>query len=110
MSRRSCLGCWPSSRCDRWAFDWFAGISAISGVRTTNHPHTYRRVRFAQGNGIKAGALLEEGCAGLTRESVAMAHQLRAVSKQRLAQKLGRIDNQEILKALQKAMRIQLDL
>ncbi len=55
-------------------------------------------------------ALLDEGCAGLNRESVAMAHQLRTVSKQRLAQKLGRIDNQEINEALREAMRVQLDL
>jgi mRNA interferase MazF len=55
-------------------------------------------------------ALLDEGCAGLTRESVAMAHQLRTVSKQRLAQKLGRVDDHKIVEALREAMRIQLDL
>ncbi len=55
-------------------------------------------------------ALLDVGCGGLTRESVAMAHQLRTVSKQRLAQKLGRIDDPEIIEALREAMRVQLDL
>ncbi len=55
-------------------------------------------------------ALLDEGCAGLTRESVAMAHQLRTVSKQRLAQKLGRIDDHDIVEALREAMRVQLEL
>ena len=55
-------------------------------------------------------ALLAEGCAGLNRESVAMAHQLLTVSKQRLAQKLGRIDDPEIIEVLRKAMRVQLEL
>ena len=55
-------------------------------------------------------ALLGEGSAGLTRESVAMAHQLRTVSKQRLAQKIGRVDDPEIIEALREAMRIQMDL
>ncbi len=55
-------------------------------------------------------ALLDEGCAGLTRESVAMAHQLRTLSKHSLAQNLGRVDDPEILAALREAMRVQLDI
>jgi len=55
-------------------------------------------------------ALLEEGCAGLTRESVAMAHQLRTVSKKRLGKILGRVDNSETAEALREAMRVQLEL
>jgi len=39
-----------------------------------------------------------------------MAHQLLTVSKQRLAQKLGRIDDPEIIEVLRKAMRVQLEL
>ncbi len=55
-------------------------------------------------------ALLDEGCAGLNRESVAMAHQLRTVSKQRLAQKIGQVDDHDIVEALREAMRVQLEL
>ncbi len=54
--------------------------------------------------------LLDEGCAGLSKESVAMAHQLRTISKVRLARKLGQIEDHGILDALREAMRIQLDL
>ena len=42
--------------------------------------------------------------------SVAMAHQLRTVSKNRLGQKLGRVDDPKILEALREAMRVQLEL
>ena len=55
-------------------------------------------------------ALLDEGCASLGRESVAMAHQLRTVSKQRLGQKLGRVDDRKIQDALRESLRVQLDL
>jgi mRNA interferase MazF len=54
--------------------------------------------------------LLPAGTAGLDRDSVAMAHQIRAVSKQRLGARLGRLDSPELRDAVREAVRIQLDL
>ncbi len=92
MWRRSYLGCWRISRCDRRACDCLSVTAVMSNKRLTNKPP------------------LDEGYAGLNRESVAMPHQLRTVFKQTLAKKLGRIDNPETLEALREAMRVQLDL
>ena len=55
-------------------------------------------------------ALLPKGAGGLARESIAMAHQLRTLSKKRLGKTIGRIDDTEIRSAIKTAMRIQLDL
>lgn len=46
----------------------------------------------------------------LTQESIAMAHQLRTLSKKRLGKTIGRIDDAKILSAIRTSMRIQLDL
>ncbi len=55
-------------------------------------------------------ALVPEGTAGLTHDSVAMAHQLRTLSKHRLGTHVGRIDEQTIRTDIQRAIRTHLDL
>ena len=55
-------------------------------------------------------ALVPGGIGGLTHDSVAMAHQLRTLSKQRLGTHIGRVDEQAIRTEIQKALRTHLDL
>ena len=55
-------------------------------------------------------ALVPERIAGLTHDSVAMAHQLRTLSKQRLGTPIGRVDEQAIRAEIQQAIRTHLDL
>ena len=55
-------------------------------------------------------ALVPAGAAGLDRDSVVMAHQIRAVSKRRLGAFVGRIEDQELRAAVRAAVRVQLDL
>ena len=55
-------------------------------------------------------ALIPMGTAGLSRSSIAMAHQLRTLSKQRLGEHLGRIGDPAIRQAVREAIRTQLDL
>ncbi len=55
-------------------------------------------------------ALVPAGTAGLTHDSVAMAHQLRTLSKQRLGTHVGRVDEQTIQAEIQQAIRTHLDL
>lgn len=68
---------------------------------TTRKPH--RRVYPNE-------ALIPEGKGGLNHESIAMAHQLRTLSKKRLGKTIGRIDDADLRSAIKVAMRIQLDL
>jgi mRNA interferase MazF len=55
-------------------------------------------------------ALLPGGAAGLTHDSVAMAHQLHTLSKQRLGTHIGRVNEQTIQAEIQHAIRTHLDL
>jgi len=55
-------------------------------------------------------ALIPRGEAGLSRESVAMAHQVRTVSKRRLAKRLGHLEESAVQRAIRDALKIQLDL
>ena len=55
-------------------------------------------------------ALVLGGTASLTHDSVAMAHQLRTLSKQRLGTHIGRVDEQTIQAEIQNAIRTHLDL
>jgi len=55
-------------------------------------------------------ALLPAGTAGLDRDSVVMAHQIRAISKRRLGARLGSVEHQELRAAVRAALRVQLDL
>ena len=54
--------------------------------------------------------LLPVGESGLSHESIAMAHQLRSVSKRRLEKHIGRVDDPSIRAAVRQAIQIQLDL
>lgn len=54
--------------------------------------------------------LLEKKYSGLSMDSIAMAHQIRALSKDRLAQKCGEITDEEIREEIKKAIRIYLDI
>jgi len=55
-------------------------------------------------------AVIPAGAGGLSRDSVAMAHQLRTVSKRRLARRLGRLEDPSIQEAIREALRIQVDI
>lgn len=54
--------------------------------------------------------LLPAGTAGLDRESLVMAHQIRSMSKRRLSAFVGRIEDQVLRAAVRAAVRVQLDL
>lgn len=47
---------------------------------------------------------------GLPRDSIAMAHQIRAISKERLGEKCGSIDNQDIREQIKGILRLYLDI
>ena len=55
-------------------------------------------------------ALIPAGTGGLSRESVAMAHQVRTVSKRRLARRLGWLEDSSIQEGIREALRVQFDL
>lgn len=55
-------------------------------------------------------ALVAKGQAGLKRDSVAMAHQLRSLSKTRLGRRIGHLDDPDVRDEVRSAMRTQLDL
>ncbi len=55
-------------------------------------------------------ALLPAGTAGLQCDSIAMAHQVRALSKLRLGERLGTVEDAAKRKAVREALRVQLDL
>ena len=55
-------------------------------------------------------ALIPKGQAGLKRDSVAMAHQLRTLSKTRLGRRIGHLGDSRIRDDVRAAMRTQLDL
>ena len=55
-------------------------------------------------------ALLPIGESGLSHESIAMAHQLRTVSKKGLEKHIGRVDDPSIRAAVRQAIQTQLDL
>jgi mRNA interferase MazF len=55
-------------------------------------------------------ALIPMGTAGLKQDSIAMAHQLRTLSKRRLGRWLGHLDDPSIRDGVRAAMRTQLDL
>lgn len=46
----------------------------------------------------------------LPKNSIVMAHQIRAISKERLADKCGSIESEEIREKIKKAIKIYLDL
>jgi mRNA interferase MazF len=54
--------------------------------------------------------LLPKGTAGLVHHSIAMAHQLRTLSKERLGKHFGHVDDPEIRASVRTAIRTHLDL
>lgn len=54
--------------------------------------------------------LLPRGAAGLSADSVILAHQIRTISKQRLGKSLGFVSDPVIQESIAQAMRIHLNL
>lgn len=54
--------------------------------------------------------LLKAETTGLTKDSIAMAHQIRAISKERLGEKCGSINSEEIRNSVKLAIKTYLDL
>jgi mRNA interferase MazF len=55
-------------------------------------------------------ALLPASTAGLAKESLVMAHQIRALSKTRLGARLGAVDDPGLRATVRSALTVQLDL
>jgi len=55
-------------------------------------------------------AVIPAGAGNLSKESVAMAHQLRTLSKRRLSQCLGTLDDSDIRDEIRASLRIQLEI
>lgn len=47
---------------------------------------------------------------GISKDCIAMAHQIFAISKHRLKEKCGRIDSEEIKESIRNAVKLNLDL
>jgi mRNA interferase MazF len=77
-------------------------LPVVTALPVTSH-RTGRRVYPNE-------ALLPAGTAGLDRDSLVMAHQIRAISKRRLSARLGTVEDQELRAAVRAALRVQLDL
>ena len=54
--------------------------------------------------------LLPTGTAGLTRDSIVMAHQIRTISKERLRRQLGYLADETLRESIRDAIREHLDL
>jgi mRNA interferase MazF len=54
--------------------------------------------------------LLKSSDTGLTKDSIAMAHQIRAIAKERLGNICGRIESEEIRHRIREAVRLYLDI
>jgi mRNA interferase MazF len=54
--------------------------------------------------------LLASGETGLSKDSIAMAHQIRAISKERLKEKCGAITSEDVKEKVRNALRLYLDL
>lgn len=54
--------------------------------------------------------LLKKDISGLPRDSIVLAHQIRSVDKQRLANYVGTVTDAEILNQIQEAIKFQLEL
>jgi mRNA interferase MazF len=53
---------------------------------------------------------VKRGTAGLTRDSIVMAHQIRTISQRRLRQVLGTVHGPDLRRAIREAMAEHLDL
>lgn len=55
-------------------------------------------------------ALLPSGAAGLPNESIAIAHQIRTISKDRLLGSYGHLTDEALRETVREALRVHLDL
>jgi mRNA interferase MazF len=55
-------------------------------------------------------ALLPGDETGLPKDSIAMAHQIRAISKRRIGEKCGSVESEAVREAVRTAIRIYMDL
>ena len=55
-------------------------------------------------------ALIQKGIAGLTADSIVMAHQIRTISKTRLTGLYGKIESEELRDTIRQALRLHLTL
>ncbi len=55
-------------------------------------------------------ALLPKGTAGLSLDSLVLVHQIRTISKSRLEKPLGTIKETDLIEAVEKALRVYLNL
>ena len=54
--------------------------------------------------------LLHEGTGNISMDSIVLAHQIRTISKQRLGNAVGKIDNPRVQASITSALRIHLNL
>ena len=54
--------------------------------------------------------LLDQKETNLPQQSIVMAHQIRSISKERLAEKCGSIENEDLKDKIKKAIKLYLDL
>ncbi|MDF2717934.1 MAG: type toxin-antitoxin system PemK/MazF family toxin [Paenibacillus sp.] len=54
--------------------------------------------------------ILEASETGLPKDSIAMAHRIRAINKERLTEKCGYIESDEIREKIKKAIKLYLDI
>ena len=47
---------------------------------------------------------------GLAQDSIVMAHQIRAIARDRLGEICGRIESEDLKKSIQEAVKLYLDL
>ena len=55
-------------------------------------------------------ALLKKGVGGLSQDSIALAHQIRTISKQRLTESPGSINDSNLQEEINGALRVHLNL
>ena len=79
-----------------------AALPVVTALPLTSH----RKGRRVYPN----ETLLPAGTAGIDRDSLVMAHQIRSLSKRRLGARLGTVEDQELRAAVRSAVRVQLDL
>ena len=54
--------------------------------------------------------LLEKGIGGISRDSIILVHQIRTISKQRLKETIGFINNYSTQESINEALRVHLNL
>src|SRR5690349_16619918 len=81
-------------------------INSVLSVMTVL-PITTRR---SGSRGYSTEVLLPQGTAGLTQDSIAMAQQIRVISKDRLLGSFGRLEDEALISQVRTAVRTYLEL